>query len=224
MGYDSAGNLVELIDASSNATGWTYDVLSRPTAEFVKLDTFDGDGLRTGQRQFQTTWQYNGLTTTATDRLGRVTRTTLDPTNLSSTTDWLDHLSGPVIETYARSNNADGTLRSTSNSTGRISFTYDTLGRTDLVLQDITFAGSSVPTIALDYDHNERNQRTQTVFRLGGVDQLTERFFYDQAGRSARSTKPAQRSPTPVPRSPSRPKAASVKCSVPSADSMVAAI
>jgi len=139
--------------------------------------------VRTGERQFQSTWQYNGLTTTATDRLGRVTRMIVDPTNLTSSTDWLDNLSGPVIETYATANNADGTLRSTSNSLGQISFTYDTLGRTDLLLQDITFVGSSVPTIALDYDHNELNQRTQTVFRLGGVDQLTERFFYDSAGR-----------------------------------------
>ena len=183
MDYDSAGNLVELIDSSNNATGWTYDVLSRPTAEIVQLDTFDSVGIRTGQRQYQSTWQYDGLTTTSTDRLGRVIRTTIDPTNLSSTTDWLDNLSGPVIETYASSRNADGTLRATSNSIGQISFTYDALGRTDLITQNVTFAGSSVPTITLDYDHNELNQRTQTVFRLGGVDQLTERFFYDQAGR-----------------------------------------
>ena len=120
MDYDSAGNLVELVDAAKNATAWTYDVLSRPTAEIVKLDTFNSNAVRTGQRQFQRTWQYNGLTTAATDRLGRVTRMIVGPTNLISSTDWLANPTNSTgqffhLPNVAASGSGDGFPRSGPN-------------------------------------------------------------------------------------------------------------
>lgn len=192
--YDSAGNTVRISDLEGSVTSLAYDGIDRTTAERVLLDTTP-----TGGGGNTRTWQYDGLTTSYTDRSGYLIVDTLNPGTNQRTVNVSGSTAHGQAYAYGATYdlNADGTLQSVSDttsvggvvhSTSVRGYEYDAQGRVIAVeqspLMNLPGGGSlSAGLSRQEFQYHDNSARAESRFLLGGNLVSTKTYGIDELGR-----------------------------------------
>lgn len=213
--YDSAGNRLSLRqirgnkdgasagsgsssgdDPADNVTTWKYDKLGRVIEESVTIDVDSSPNPVPKSRK----WVYDGLTTTLTDRDGRIAETTFDVASRKTTVVVKDDgvATSYQSETFL---NSDGSVRRMEDdwySTGRtgdnsyVEYDYDEYGRAEKVLSGFTYDGVAGPATELELAYHDIGVRSAATWNLdqhgsnGMVEILTTEYAVDLLGRIAK--------------------------------------
>ncbi len=202
--YDSAGNRLETRQLRrdgqpDNLTTFTYDDLGRVLSEITTVDTQDAGGEVTGEHDVTRSWQYNGLTTTYTNRNEIETVTTFNPaakTNTATTTD--GGLTHTATTTFYSDGSVESIVDSYSGSGSRvgdgssIEYAYDQYGRRDLTINNglagTEFLDDDLPKTTLENTYHATGHRDSDTWKLGTTDilVLTNTYNLDKLNRTER--------------------------------------
>lgn len=194
--YDRDGNLTKAVDANNRVTRYTYSAAgeltdtTRPDNSVLRT-VYDDNGNITQQRDgadHATTYSYDPLDQidTVTDPLGRVTRYSHDPAGqVTGIAAPGGTCTTPKSACTTLSYDAAGQLTAIdySDSTPDVTYTYDRLGRTDLMVD-------GTGTTDTDYDSLGRITRVTD----GQSQQVT--YGYNLAGLPTTITYPANKTVT----------------------------
>ncbi|GIJ67955.1 ricin-type beta-trefoil lectin domain protein [Virgisporangium ochraceum] len=191
-GYNTFGEVTDMVDPSAAHTRTTYDQMGRATEITLPAYTPPGSSVVTAKYTFE--YDLNGQTSKMTDPLGRITRTTYDPYGRPlSRTDPDPDGAGPKVSpvstmAYTRTGEP---AEATDPTGGRTSATWDPIGRAETSTVSERLGGSTV------------HYTTRTGYRAGSASpdpvsmtsptgKVTS-FVFDAAGQPVRVTDPTGR-------------------------------
>ena len=168
--YDKVGSLTSLTDPNGNVTSWVHDPLNRVHTEAqVDKDYAEPGGLP-GKSNGARTYKYDavGNLREVTDREGRVTKFEYDPFYRLTSEKWFDNASDQTANRDIQFDyDLAGQLETASEvNAATLSFTYDSLGRPELVTHQIAGLTSNV-TFDAAYDLN--GNRKKLAVNIGGT-------------------------------------------------------
>jgi hypothetical protein len=175
--HDLGGREV-LSKGSGNVTTRQFDALGRITRERMEL-----------ANPADQTWVYDGLKSIYTDRNGRMIVSESVPTSRTQKEQWFapgaNVSSDPSLRQIEAVSNIAGDLEIVDDTDpdagSTIDYTYDKLGRADLIEQQSDFAGGTAPVAVLDSSYLKTGIRNQLALNLDGTTRLQQNFGVDNS-------------------------------------------
>ena len=192
--FDDFGRLIRRIDASGNATEYTYDPAGRlETTTLPSPGGVDADGQPLPSPSVTNAYNGFGEIVSQTDHRGRVTTMTYDALGRMSTRTSPDpDGDGPLPRStthyqYDDAGNMVATFDAINPATTKVEYQYDSFGRVTKQILPPPTSDHTGPRPEISYQYDDDGRLSQTTDIHGGVTDIV----YDDLGRETSRTLPA---------------------------------